>query len=387
MTTPNHPDSQDSDLNKVLEIINQLARKSAGGDYIYRGEPKRYAKVSSSLYRSLNDQFQEFKEVMDISEIPVEAIQAWILDEAEKFTPHSTETEQFEILAQLQHYGGETNLIDFTTDYLTALFFACDGEANECGRVILLSKSGDMGRHITAASNPANRVIAQKSIFVRPPKGFIEPSNTVTVPHNLKQPILDYLRICHGISTETIYNDLYGFIRVQDIHQQAYARLYAGIICDNNENYKQAIEHYTEALRLNSQISTAYNNRGAIYAEDGEYDIAIRDYNKAINLDPTDPITYYNRGVAYASKGDFDQAIQDYNMSLDLEPDDSDVYYNRSVARLCLSKWEDAKSDLAIVTDMQVDIKADFNEEYGSVAEFEERYGVKLPGDIKEMLN
>ena len=31
------------------------------------------------------------------------------------------EKDDFEILTQLQHYGGKTNLIDFTTDYLIAL--------------------------------------------------------------------------------------------------------------------------------------------------------------------------------------------------------------------------------------------------------------------------
>ena len=32
------------------------------------------------------------------------------------------DSEELEILTELQHYGGTTNLIDFTTDYLIALF-------------------------------------------------------------------------------------------------------------------------------------------------------------------------------------------------------------------------------------------------------------------------
>ena len=49
----------------------------------------------------------------------------------------------FEILTEIQHYGGETNLIDFTTDYFIALFFACDGHHDEKGRVILQKNRGD----------------------------------------------------------------------------------------------------------------------------------------------------------------------------------------------------------------------------------------------------
>ena len=57
---------------------------------------------------------------------------------------------------------------------------------------------------IKTTRNPRHRVIAQKSVFVRPPNGFIEPhkDNIVTIPPNLKQGILQYLRKYHGISTE-----------------------------------------------------------------------------------------------------------------------------------------------------------------------------------------
>ena len=419
MTAPNHSDSQEGNLDKVLRIINRLARKSAESDYIYRGEPRLYKKVSSSLYRKLHRQFQGN---IDVSEIPVEVIQAGILGEAEKFTVFNSESEQSEIsiLSQLQHYGGETNLIDFTTDYLTALFFACDGANNKNGRVIFLSKSGDMSNHIIWPSNPENRVIAQKSVFVRPPKGYIEPDGTIFVPHKLKQPILDYLRIWHSISTESIYNDFHGFIRVQALHQQAYSKLYIGLTFHKNGYYKKAIDNYTEALTLNPQMADAYIYRGTVYADqgkyvlakkdfdqaiklnpkyaaayinrgnvhvsNGEYDSAIQNYNNAITLDPDDAVIYHGRGNAYSSKGDFEQAVKDYSIALDLDPDDVDAYFNRGIAWLCLSEWVAAKSDLTIARDMGLDISVYFKDKYNNTAEFELRYGVSLPDKIKEML-
>ena len=413
MTVPNHSDFQDGNLDKVLRIINRLARKSAKGDYIYRGEPRLYKKVSSSLYRKLHRQLQGF---MDVSEIPVEVIQTWILSEAEKFT-----TSNSEILAQLQHYGGETNLIDFTTDSLTALFFACDGANNKNGRVIFLSKSGDMRNHITWPSNPANRVIAQKSVFVRPSKGYIEPDDTILIPHKLKQPILDYLRICHDISTESIYNDFHGFIRVQALHQQAYTRLYAGITCYENGDLGGAIEHYNKALELNPRMTVAFRNRGLAHYANRHYDFAIDDFTKALALEPDNSVAYHNRGIAhhatsnynfaindftkalelepdnsefycvrgdvYMDKSEYILAINDYNMALTLEHDNTDVYFKRGIAWLCLSEWENAKLDLTDAISKGADIKSDFNDEYGSIAEFEQRYSVELPEDIKVMLD
>ena len=353
MTAPNDFDPQDEKLDEVLAIVNLLARKSAGGDFIYRGEPEYYGKVSSSLYRKLIGQFQKFPETADVSDIPVDDIQGLILDEAEKFMAHNTETDDVEILSQLQHYGGETNLIDFTTDYLTALFFACDGESDNDGRVILLSKSGRHKDHIVPASDPINRVIAQKSVFVKPPRGFIEHYFVVIIPCNLKKPILKYLRVWHGISVESIYNDLYGFIRVQNLHQQAYARLYAGVVCYGNDEYELAIEHYNKALELNPRMG----------------------------------IALYNRALVHYTNNDFALAIKDFNEARDLIQDDADIYYGRGMVWLCLSEWEKAKSDMTIATNLGANIKDNFCAEYEDIAEFEQTHKVKLPEDIQEMLS
>ena len=83
---------------------------------------------------------------------------------------------------------------------------------------------------IEAPQSPQNRVIAQKSIFVRPPKGFIEPEQyeIIHIPKSLKESMLTHLQQYHGISPETIYNDLHGFIKNEAIHQRAYIAFYIG---------------------------------------------------------------------------------------------------------------------------------------------------------------
>ena len=121
------------------------------------------------------------------------------MEEAKRYTQETDD--DFAILTELQHYGGKTNLIDFTADYLIALFFACDGDYSKDGRVVLLDRSGDMEEHIYGPRHPVSRVLAQKSVFVRPPDGFVEPDDTVIIPHNLKPLMLDYLQKGHGIAT------------------------------------------------------------------------------------------------------------------------------------------------------------------------------------------
>ena len=82
--------------------------------------------------------------------------------------------------------------------------------------------------YIKPPRNPQNRIIAQKSIFVRPPKGFIEPEQftEVNIPESLKGAMLDHLQKQHGISTQTVYNDLHGFIRNKDTHLKECIEVY-----------------------------------------------------------------------------------------------------------------------------------------------------------------
>ena len=236
-----------------------------------------------------------------------------------------------EILIELQHYGGKTNLIDFTTDYLIAIFFACSGHLTKPGRVILLDTNEAIEKDmIIHPQNPQHRVIAQKSVFIDPPDGFIEvPKNKkVTIPSALKQKFLTYLRKHHDISTETIYNDIHGFITYQNIHQNSYITFYMGL-------------------------------------------------------------TFHNRGFKAETKEkrqkEYREAIKHYNTSIEIYPDPAAII-NRGDCWLHLEEWDKAKKDLIIGINMGHDIVGLFHNDYTNVADFEKKTGFKMPEDIAEML-
>ena len=338
--------SNQTNHEKIKVIINTIESKTADGGYIYRGERKLhkehpyYGKVSSNLWREY---------CIDHEDFDIEGIQKELLNAAKKHigqVPQDYRVDytasrgvsredidkanDFEILTDIQHYGGKTNLIDFTTDYFIALFFACDGSPNEEGRVIL-QKTDLIKNWIKHPQNPRHRVIAQKSVFVRPPRGFIEPQedDIVIIPANQKQSILQHLRKFHGISTETIYNDLHGFIRNQDIHGDVYTHLCKGVAYGNRGDYEKAISHHTKAIELNPNFAAAYYNRGFSYNSKGDFDTAIQDFNTVIELNPNFVAAYSNRGFSYNGKGDFDTAIQDFNTAIELNPNFVAAYSNR----------------------------------------------------------
>ncbi len=332
-------------MNKDIQrIISKIVDKSAEGDYIYRGEPKCYEKVSSSLWRECQ------KEMGEVA-FNIEGVQKGMLVDAKKHIGElsqkksvpitvfpgeeeadTDEQSDFETLAELQHYGGQTNLIDFTNDYFIALFFACDGKPHKDGRVILQRRE-EISNIIENPRNPRHRVITQKSVFIRPPQGFIEPQedDIITIPKELKEEILDFLRKYHYISTETIYNDLHGFIKNQNIHQKAYMEFYIGLDNANKGHsesdhrikqqfYDKAISHYDSAIKLNKFFLTAYNNRAAIYYRKGKYDYAITDFNTAITLNPNYADAYNNRAAVYHVKGEYECAIKDSTQAINLRP-------------------------------------------------------------------
>ena len=323
--------SQNGQLSIVLEKIQEVAEKSADGDYIYRGEPEHYEKVSSSLYREHSKN--------DAEHLNIEIVQKEILEAAKRYT---SETDDFELLTELQHYGGATNLIDFTTDYLIALFFACEGSdfLDKDGRVILLRKTKEINEQVESPQNPRNRVIAQKSIFVRPPHGFIKQYNVIDIPKDLKQPILDYLRKCHGISIETIYNDLHGFIKYQKVTQRAHAELYVGRTDQSEKKYKQAIEHYTKAIQLDPQMARAYYNRGNAESNLSNYEEALKDYSKAIQLDPYYSESFFNRANANADLCRFQAAIDDYDEATRLGS--KNALFNKGNVLVVLGRFDEA---------------------------------------------
>ena len=361
MSTPNQVNFQ-SNLSRVLEKISQLAEKSAGGDYIFRGEPKDYLKVSSSLYR-------QYEYDIETNDLDIEFVQKEILDEVRKYTE---KTDELEILIELLYHGATTNLIGFTTDSHVALFFACDGSPTEDGRIIL-QKRDSVARYLRQPHEPKRRMIAQKTVFVQPPNGFVNPDEVITIPADLKLPVLEYLRKFHGIFTETIYNDLHGFITDRSIHERAYTQFYKGRSSQQKGNaakswkeklkwYEKTVLYYTEALELKPDFPEGYNNRGTVYADAGDFDRAIEDHNMAIKLKPDYASAYNNRGIAYYHKSEYDRAIEDHNMAIKLKPDYASAYNNLGVAYSKQGEYERAIRYYSTV----IKLKPDFLEGYNN---------------------
>ena len=327
----------ETDDSKIQNLLQRIRKKSSQGEYIYRGEPEQHDKIPSGLYRKYKDEIQA-------KEFDIQLAQKEMLEQVKAYTDFTDETD---VLTELQHYGGKTNLIDFTTDYFIALFFACDGSPDQAGRIILLNKKTNQGTISSPKKNQNNRVISQKSIFFQSPKGYLDEKDyaVIPIPKEMKQPLLDYLRKYHGITTHTIYNDLFGYIQNQEKHHGAYTEFFIGLSSQDKGKYEEAIKHYDEAIRIYPQDADAYNNRGNAKLALGLHHDAIADCNRAIHINPQHAAAYYNRGTAKLALGLHHDAIADCDRAIHINPQYAAAYYNRGTAKGVLDRYEEAIAD------------------------------------------
>ena len=403
MTTTNQSKSND-ELGRVREKIQEIEDKALDGNYIFRGEPECYTEVSSGLWRGYR---QILRDNLDIELIQREMV----INHARQHLSGSIGDNDFgsghsdlQILIQLQHYGGKTNLIDFTTDARVALFFACDGFHDKVGRVILRKREDTEGlvERPWQPNEPIHRVVTQKSIFVQPNKGYLtpDPDSIVEIPEALKVPVLKYLQKYSGISARSIYNDLHGYIRIQARESNAVGEFYEGVSCmsemdkasipeEKHRLSNEAIAHFNETLRINPYFASAYINRSSIYLSMDDRDSAIKDLGNAIDADPYRAGAYATRGSVYywGENGEEKLAhvIQDLNKAVQLGVGPK-FQCLRAWTWLRLEEWEEAKSDFAFMQSLNYDFMGMFYDRYKSVEDFEQRYDVQLPQDIVSLL-
>ena len=111
------------------------------------------------------------------------------------------------------------------------------------------------------------------------------------------------------------------------------------------KQFDRAIADYDQAIRLDPNVADAYNNRGYAYRDLKQFYRAIADYDQAIRLDPNFALAYNNRGNAYNDLNQFDCAIEDFDLAIRLDPNMTGAYNNRGNAYSDLNQFDRAIAD------------------------------------------
>jgi tetratricopeptide (TPR) repeat protein len=87
----------------------------------------------------------------------------------------------------------------------------------------------------------------------------------------------------------------------------------------------EAIAQYQEAVRIQPNYVKAQGNLGKILLQTGKADEALQHFQKALESNPNSPRTRYNLGLCFYRLGRMDEAIAQYQKALQMEPADAAV--------------------------------------------------------------
>ncbi len=274
-------------IRSVEEFI-KWTEDLQGEIMLYRGLAKANWDVSSSAYRRIE---KSENESLFTSDSMIHGYTVELLNDASLRgfrERQSKNLSDLEMLAELQHYGAATCLIDFSENAMIALWFACYECPSYDGKVVAV-ETGDTTDFFTISYEDIdkpiesfidqgklwkwkpdsinNRIVSQQSTFLFG-KGRIEKWNVdykeIEIEVNKKGNIRETLKKSFGIGEQSLFNDLDGFARYNS-HNRPYLltteRLYSlGKSFHQQANFKRAIEWYEKTTEYNPQFYNAYDD-------------------------------------------------------------------------------------------------------------------------------
>lgn len=121
-------------------------------------------------------------------------------------------------------------------------------------------------------------------------------------------------------TTETSYDKFSKNDTALNFYQKA-------VDASKQENWKEAIQNYEQAVKIDPKFIYAWDNLGICYRRVGEYDKALNAYKQSLAADPKGKMPLQNIAITYVYKKEYQKAIDAYNDFDKVYPGDPEVYY------------------------------------------------------------
>lgn len=387
----------ESYLNRISEFPGKCA---------FRGQANSSWKLHPAATRRLVRYFDNDEEILTSSRFPQIHLayhRAILIDPARKSVfgvDDGHMISDVQLLAELQHFGAATGLMDFTWDPLVAMWFAC--ERNDLdGKVFIVDLrdargfqrlSSDEATHraeeiFSPSSNHRElfycdatvqfegtpRVLRQRNLFViGRPLIPTEAVSSIVISASHKVQIRRELEELFDIGELAPFADIQSFSRANSVQsslqqmEDPFSFQLQGNQSYNLGNYLDAVSRYDRCIELAPLMSENYFLRGNAKAELGDYVGAKDDYDQAVrykdrpllNWEPNTAKAakpsvlwsiYFSRGNVRAAVEDLEGALEDYNEAIRLggqtDSRDSSLYFNRGNVNTLLHNFDDANRD------------------------------------------
>jgi tetratricopeptide (TPR) repeat protein len=122
-----------------------------------------------------------------------------------------------------------------------------------------------------------------------------------------------------------------------------------GIAYNRKNQFRQAIQAFDKAIKIDKKYYDAYYNRAESYFNLQDFNPAIKDYILCLKLSPDTlqhAAVYNYLGTIYGKRFSFQKAISYLSISKDLNPDNPNTYFNLGHLYFSLGDYYKAKIEL-----------------------------------------
>ena len=390
-TTPQPTGPQPSNPMRILvqyeeELANIVKKWGDNAVLAFRGQSDAKWPLNSSAQRRLPDDRNEISMIEYLNEHLLKPARREGYDHQENKEPMN----DLELLAALQHQGAATCLIDFTTNFHIALWFACqevkdNGSREKDGKIFIINH-GLMSKFRDIDSEEE-----QKSIIKFLGKSSYQNQSVVVDPEDRKKSIEKFLEIV-SYPSESVISEVEAYYWKPPANKNRVVAQYSCFIFTasepiNKELYKEIsirgrdkekilslLEKYYDldyesifkdftgfasSHGLHKPIKAVTSRRllsAAIeYCQQGKYQEAIDCCTKAIKINPNNAEVYYYRGLAKVFLERYPEAIGDFTKAIDIESDNATVYCYRGLAKILLERYPEAIEDFTKTIDIEPD--------------------------------
>ena len=378
--------SEETPKIETLDEFMNWARELESGKYVFRGVPNAKYEIETSAFRRPEEKKRDFEKFLQINQDLIREARLRGYDGRD-----GRELKELEILADLQHFGAATCLIDFSHSAQIALWFACERdhknpEDSPDGKVFAVSNQPPKFKEITPKSltedisyflkdgeesqlyhwqprQQNQRIIAQQSIFLFGNYKF-DPDDVCIIKEDCKEDILNELQQVSGITKDRMFPDFEGFaiVRSEEVpyteltHSEFKER---GILAYERADYRDAISDFDRVLNLNNKDHEVHYLRGNSKSQLKFYSDAADDYTNAIDLKPDEPDYHFQLGMAKYDMEEFEEAKKSFSNAIVLKSDDGGYYRMKGRACYEIKEYEEAIDCFDRAINLESNISAD----------------------------
>jgi tetratricopeptide (TPR) repeat protein len=131
--------------------------------------------------------------------------------------------------------------------------------------------------------------------------------------------------------------------------------------------FAEAKKEFDEALRINPDDASAYNNLGLLQQRAGPMsekpDAAIEHFRSSLQIEPNDPEVHYNFANTLVQAGHLPEAMEQYEQALKLKPDFAEAHYSLGNALVQSGRLAEA----AIQYEEAINLKPDYGDAHANL--------------------